>query len=122
MKKIRITVKRIAKYEDLIEEYENIISNPCNMELDQVFISDGLKMPTGFCESAWITISPYVVALSRGVEDFFGGRMKNNRSVMLSCHDGFRPVSFLIEALDEDSDADIFGLMDYDLETDIFLS
>lgn len=27
--------------------------------------------------------------------------MKNPRSAMLSCNDGFRPVSFLLEALDE---------------------
>lgn len=30
--------------------------------------------------------------------------MKNPRSAMLSCNDGFRPVSFLVEALDEDAD------------------
>ena len=28
--------------------------------------------------------------------------MKNPRSAMLSCNDGFRPVSFYIEALDEE--------------------
>ena len=30
--------------------------------------------------------------------------MKNPRSAMLSCNDGFRPVTFLLEALDEDVD------------------
>ena len=29
--------------------------------------------------------------------------MKNPRSAMLSCNDGFRPVTFLVEALDEDA-------------------
>ena len=29
--------------------------------------------------------------------------MKNKKSAMLSCNDGFRPVSFLIEALDEEA-------------------
>ena len=28
--------------------------------------------------------------------------MKNKKSAMISCNDGFRPVSFLIETLDED--------------------
>lgn len=28
--------------------------------------------------------------------------MKNPRSAMISCNDGFRPVSFLLEALDEE--------------------
>ena len=27
--------------------------------------------------------------------------MKNPRSAMISCNDGFRPVNFLLEALDE---------------------
>ena len=30
--------------------------------------------------------------------------MKNGRSALLSCNDGFRPVSFLVEALEEDAD------------------
>ncbi len=29
---------------------------------------------------------------------------KNPKSAMISCNDGFRPVSFLIETMDEDSD------------------
>jgi uncharacterized repeat protein (TIGR04076 family) len=28
--------------------------------------------------------------------------MKNPKSAMLSCNDGFRPVSFLLETLDEE--------------------
>ncbi|MCI7185701.1 MAG: hypothetical protein MR974_05390 [Mitsuokella jalaludinii] len=30
--------------------------------------------------------------------------MKNPHSAMLSCNDGFRPVSFLLEALDEEAE------------------
>lgn len=30
--------------------------------------------------------------------------MKNPKSAMISCNDGFRPVSFLIETTDEDSE------------------
>jgi len=30
--------------------------------------------------------------------------MKNGRSAMISCNDGFRPVSFLIEATDDEAD------------------
>ncbi len=32
------------------------------------------------------------------------GWMKNPKSAMLSCNDGFRPVSFLVETLDEDAE------------------
>jgi uncharacterized repeat protein (TIGR04076 family) len=31
--------------------------------------------------------------------------MKNKKSALLSCNDGFRPVSFLVEATDEDAEA-----------------
>ncbi len=34
----------------------------------------------------------------------YDGWMKNKRSAMISCNDGFRPVSFYIEALDEEAD------------------
>ena len=46
---------------------------------------------------------PFVLALRHGGSGFYDGWMKNPRSVMLSCNDGFRPVSFLVEALDEDA-------------------
>lgn len=104
VKKVRITVMKMARYDDLIAEYENPIEHACDMELGRVFIADGWQRPDGFCLSAWETISPFVMALSYGAEDFYGGWMKNKRSAMLSCNDGFRPVSFLIEALDEEAD------------------
>ena len=104
MKKVRITVKRIACYRDLMEEYENPIEHACGMRLGQVFVANGWQRPEGFCESAWATVSPFVLALSHGAENFYDGWMKNGRSAMLSCNDGFRPVSFLLETLDEDAD------------------
>ena len=36
-------------------------------------------------------------------ENIYDGWMKNPKSAMISCNDGFRPVSFLLEALDEES-------------------
>lgn len=33
-------------------------------------------------------------------QQFYDGWMKNERSAMISCNDGFRPVSFLIEVID----------------------
>jgi len=47
-------------------------------------------------------LSPFVLALSHGAEGFYDGWMKNKRSAMLSCNDGFRPVTFLVEALEEE--------------------
>lgn len=97
MRKIRIMVKRMACYADLMAEYENPIEHACDMTLGQVFEADGWKRPEGFCESAWETLSPFVMTLAHGGENFYDGWMKNPKSAMLSCNDGFRPVSFLVE-------------------------
>ena len=104
MKKLKITVMRVARYDDLIAKYENPIQHACPMVEGQVFIADGWKKPEGFCDSAWDTISPFALALAHGGGDFYDGWMKDPKSAMLSCNDGFRPVSFLVEALDEDAD------------------
>ena len=104
MKKVRVTVMRTARYDDLIEHYENPIEHACDMREGQVFIADGWQKPEDFCDSAWDTLSPFVMALAHGAEDLYGGWMKNKKSAMLSCNDGFRPVSFLLEALDEEAD------------------
>ena len=104
MKKCRITVMRMARYQDLMERYENPMEHPCDLREGQVFIANGWQRPEGLCLSAWETMSPFVLALSHGAEDLYQGWMKNKKSVMLSCNDGFRPVSFLVEALEEDAD------------------
>jgi len=101
MKKIKITVMRKARYDDLIEKYENPIEHACDLEEGMVFIADGWQKPDGFCDSAWDTLSPFVMALAHGGEDFYDGWMKNKKAAMLSCNDGFRPVSFYIEVIEE---------------------
>ena len=101
MKKIRITVLRKVCHKDLIEQYENPIENACCMEEGQVFIANGWQRPEGLCESAWETMSPFVMGLAHGAENFYDGWMKNPKSAMVSCNDGFRPFSFYIEVIDE---------------------
>ncbi len=104
MKKVRITVIRKASYPDLMEKYENPIENACEIEEGQVFIANGWQKPEGLCQSAWETMSPFVMALAHGAQGFYDGWMKNPRSAMLSCNDGFRPVSFLLEAMEDETD------------------
>ena len=104
MKKVKITVMRTASYRDLIERYENPIQHACEMREGQVFVANGWERPEGFCVSAWESMSPFVMALAHGGEDFYDGWMKNKKSAMISYNDGFRPVSFLIEAMEEDSE------------------
>ena len=101
MKKIKITVMRKARYDDLIARYENPIEHACDIKEGAVYICDGWQKPEGFCDSAWETLSPFVMALACGAEDFYDGWMKNKKSAMLSCNDGFRPVSFYVEVVEE---------------------
>jgi len=100
MKDVRITVVRMAKYTDLMEKYENPIEHACELSEGQVFICKNLKKPDFFCESAFKTLLPFIEYLAFGGEDIYDGWMKNKKSALLSCNDGFRPVSFLIEAID----------------------
>ncbi len=100
MNKIKITVMRKARYDDLIEKYENLIEHACDMKIGDEFISvDGVK-PEGFCDSAWESMEKFVKELANGGGNFFDGWMKNKYSAMISCNDGFRPVSFLIEVVE----------------------
>ena len=104
MKRVRITAIRKASYPDLMAKYENPIEHACDVEERQVWIADGWQKPEGFCDSAWDSISPFVMTLAHGGGNFYDGWMKNPYSAMLSCNDGFRPVSFYLEVLDENAD------------------
>ena len=100
MQKIKITVMRKARYDDLIKKYENPIEHACDLKEGQVFICEGWQKPDGFCDSAWESVSPFVMTLAHGGENFYDGWMKNPKSAMISCNDGFRPVSFLFEVVE----------------------
>lgn len=102
MKKVKITAVRKAEYTDLMEKYENPIEHACDIKEGDVFIANGWERPEGFCLSAWESISPFVLTLSHGGGNFYDGWMKNPFSAMISCNDGFRPVSFYLEVLNED--------------------
>lgn len=97
---VRITAVRRTVYEDLMAEYENPIQHTCDVQIGQVWISQGGTMPEGMCPSAWESMRPFVEALARGEGNFYDGWMKNPLSAMISCNDGFRPLSFYLEAID----------------------
>ena len=100
MKKIKITAIRKAHYQDLIDKYENPITHPCDVQEGQVWIANGWQQPDGLCNSAWERVSAFVMTLSHGGENLYNGWMKNPKSAMISCNDGFRPVSFYIEVIE----------------------
>ena len=98
---VKITVIRKASYQDLSAIYENPIEHACELCEGQVFISKDGRRPENLCESAWGSMREFVEELARGGGNFFDGWMKDPRSAMISCNDGFRPVSFYLETVKE---------------------
>ncbi len=101
MKKVRITAIKRAVHEDLISMYENPITHTCDTELGNTFIAVNGEKPEGLCDSAWSSMEYFVKELANGGGNFYDGWMKNPKSAMISCNDGFRPVSFLLETVEE---------------------
>lgn len=97
---VRITAVRKACYEDLMEKYENPIEHACDIQVGQTFISKNGERPEYMCESAWESVEKFVKELANGGGNFYDGWMKDPRTAMISCNDGFRPVSFYIEVID----------------------
>lgn len=96
---VKITALRQTVYEDLMAQYENPIEHACDVSIGQSWISVDGRCPDGFCPSAWNSVRPFVESLARGEGNFYDGWMKNPMSAMISCNDGFRPVSFLLETI-----------------------
>ena len=99
-KRVKITAIRKVQYDDLMAKYENPIERACDVCEGQSWISIDGQCPEGLCSEAWKTMKEFVEALSRGESNFYDGWMKNPYSAMISCNDGFRPVSFYIETID----------------------
>ena len=101
MHKVKITAVRKAIYPDLMAIYENPIEHACDVMEGQSFISVDGQKPEGLCDSAWESMEKFVKELANGGGNFYDGWMKNPYSAMISCNDGFRPVSFYIERIDD---------------------
>ncbi len=97
MHTIKVTAMRRACYPELSAVYENPLDAACNIQIGQVFYSKNAKKPDGLCDSAWQTMQPFVLELAQGGGNFFDGWMKDPRTAMVSCNDGFRPVSFFLQ-------------------------
>lgn len=97
--KVKITAVKITSHNDLIEKYENPIQHACSIKEGQVFISNNGEKPGNLCEEAWKSMKEFVESLAQGKGNFFDGWMKDPMSAMISCNDGFRPVSFYLEVI-----------------------
>lgn len=98
MKRVRITAMRRTCYPDLMEQYENPIEHTCDVQIGQTWVSVDGQKPEGLCDSAWESMASFVKPLAEGGGNFYDGWMQNPYSAMISCNDGFRPVSFYLEA------------------------
>lgn len=101
MKKVKITALRKACYPDLMERYENSIAHTCDVMEGQIWYSTDGQKPEGMCDSAWESMASFVTSLASGGGNFYDGWMKDPYSAMISCNDGFRPVSFYIEVTED---------------------
>ncbi len=95
---LKITAIRKTEYKDLMEEYELPQDNPCNINVGDTFYTDGINKPEGLCDSAWETILPFIKSIL-DKKPMFDNWMRDETKSIVSCNDGFRPVSFLIELM-----------------------
>lgn len=98
--KVKITAIRKADYKDLQQKFENPIEHACEIREGMSWVSIAGEKPEGLCEEAWKSMKDFVRELAAGGGDFYGGWMKNPHSAMISCNDGFRPVSFYLETVE----------------------
>ena len=101
MNKVKITAVRKTDYPDLLARFENPIEHACHVLAGQSWISVDGERPDGMCPSAWDSMKDFVQDRAAGKGNFFDGWMKDPMSAMISCNDGFRPVSFYIEVIKE---------------------
>ena len=100
MKSVKITVLKQTQYKNLIQKYENPIEHACTLRVGDTFVSVNAQKPENLCDSAWESMEKFVKELAEGGGNFFDGWMKNKHSAMISCNDGFRPVTFYIETVE----------------------
>ena len=102
MQKVKITVIKKAFYSELAECYLTDGQDArCSLvnEGDVFVYNGGAEMPKGLCPWAWIDLYSSINALSAGAT--CTPWQKRDGMSIVCCRDGVRPVSFLLEAIDE---------------------
>lgn len=103
MRDVRITVLKVTLDEELCKKYASPGIEPCHKHyVGQVMIAKGGAKPAELCGGAWTPCEKYVFALSQGIDEFgFKNWMGVPKTVVTCCLDGLRPITLLIEAIDE---------------------
>ena len=96
--RVRISILTRSIHPEFLREFTTGVWSVCSRfeECDQ-FVSEGANMPEGFCSWAWCDIQKYVLTLARG-GDFVGVKPG---AFVTCCTDGFRPVFFKLERLED---------------------
>ena len=106
MSKIRITVVKRLNRQEIFGDADlgcsaDVLAPQCSaFEDGQEFIVGG--KPEGFCEGAWADIYRHITVLGRGGSHSW---MDQPDKYLTCCTDGFRPVVFLLERLDDGAEA-----------------
>ena len=101
MHKVTITVLAVETKPDLIARYGYPKLEKCPRHTEgEVFITD-FRKPDGFCEDAWCCIEKFVFALAHTNEPLFWDDWAKQGKAVVCCNDGFRPVTFLVESMEE---------------------
>ena len=107
--RMRITVVRRGWYPDLAGQYlENPAVGPCGLvkEGDSFLVDEEgfatLRKDPKFCPAAWACLKEKVERGFRGEPLYRRDWSRDERKLLVSCDDGARPVTFLLERLDGD--------------------
>lgn len=100
MKDIRIIAVYKAQNDELIKKYELANKHSCPIEEGQMWISTNAERPKGICSEIWKHIKKIVTSLALNEKIDIEGQMKNSNSALVSCNNGFRPVTFYIETVE----------------------
>lgn len=97
---VKITVLKRLVMDDIIAKYSPKPVPACHRCDDgQVFVTDGRKVPEGFCVWAWSDIFKDILMVRQNAEC----GSADGKCQIASCTDGFRPVIFLIEPWDRET-------------------
>ncbi|MFX1511460.1 MAG: TIGR04076 family protein [Promethearchaeota archaeon] len=102
MVKCKITVLKRTFHPEFAEEYcKDPQTGICTafVEGDEFITESSTVMPDGFCHYAWIDLHRILLALMAGGN--FGTWMKDEKTNIVCCTDGIRPVIFKLERIEE---------------------
>ena len=100
---VKITVLKKAFYPEMADQYiiEGRDIGPCPLceEGDSYVFKGSAEMPVGLCPWAWIDIYRTISAMASGATNSSWNNKPNQEVVC--CTDGVRPVTFLVERIEE---------------------